>query len=94
MRTLYILLLLASLNIVLATLNMLPLPPLDGGHVAVLAVEQAVNAVRRLRGLPADWSLDPSVITPLALAVIILFGMLSLTAIYIDIVNPASNLLQ
>ncbi|HEY8341273.1 MAG TPA: site-2 protease family protein [Egibacteraceae bacterium] len=89
-----ILLLLASLNIVLATLNMLPLPPLDGGHVAVLAVEQAVNAVRRLRGLPADWSLDPSVITPLALAVIILFGMLSLTAIYIDIVNPASNLLQ
>lgn len=89
-----ILLLLASLNIVLGTLNMLPLPPLDGGHVAVLAVEQAVNGVRRLRGRPADWSLDPSVITPVALAVIVLFGMLSLTAIYIDIVNPASNLLQ
>jgi hypothetical protein len=45
-----ILIILASLNVVLGVLNMLPLPPLDGGHLAVLAVEEGVNGVRRLRG--------------------------------------------
>jgi membrane-associated protease RseP (regulator of RpoE activity) len=83
-----VLVLLASLNIVLGTLNMLPLPPLDGGHVAVLAVEEAVNGVRRTRGVRERWHLDPAVVTPVALAVILFFGALSLTAIYLDITNP------
>ena len=86
--------LLALLNITLGTLNMLPLPPLDGGHVAVLLIEQSVNGVRRLRGRSANWHLDPSVITPVALAVILFFVVLSVTALYVDIVKPASDLLQ
>lgn len=89
-----VLAILAQLNIVLGVLNMLPLPPLDGGHVAVLAVEESVNAVRRRRGRPGTWRLDPSVITPVALAVILLFTMLTLTAVYVDIVRPASELVQ
>ena len=89
-----VLFLLALLNITLGTLNMLPLPPLDGGHVAVLLIEQSVNGVRRLRGRSANWHLDPSVITPVALAVILFFVVLSLTALYVDIVKPASDLLQ
>jgi membrane-associated protease RseP (regulator of RpoE activity) len=83
-----VLLLIASLNIVLGTLNLLPLPPLDGGHVAVLAVEEAVNAVRRPKAGQERWALDPSVVTPIALAVILFFGVIGLTAIYADIVNP------
>ncbi len=82
-----VLLLLASLNIVIGTLNMLPLPPLDGGHVAVLAIEEGVNAARGRRG-GERWTLDPSVITPIALAVIVFFGVVSLTALYADVVNP------
>jgi membrane-associated protease RseP (regulator of RpoE activity) len=89
-----VLFLLALLNITLGTLNMLPLPPLDGGHLAVLVIEEAVNGVRRLRGRAATWRLDPSVITPVALAVIAFFVVLSITALYVDIVKPASELLE
>ncbi|MPZ87368.1 MAG: PDZ domain-containing protein [Nitriliruptorales bacterium] len=83
-----VLLMLASLNIVFGVLNMLPLPPLDGGHVAVLLVEESVNGVRRLRGERERWYLDPAVITPVALAVIAFFAVVGLTAIYVDITNP------
>ena len=89
-----VLFLLAVLNITLGTLNMLPLPPLDGGHLAVLLIEQGVNGVRRLRGRTANWRIDPAIITPVALAVIVFFVVLSLTALYVDIVKPASGLLE
>ena len=89
-----VLFLLALLNITLGTLNMLPLPPLDGGHLAVLVIEESVNGVRRLRGRAPSWRLDPSVITPVALAVILFFVVLSVTALYVDIVKPASGLLE
>jgi membrane-associated protease RseP (regulator of RpoE activity) len=89
-----VLLILAQLNVVLGTLNMLPLPPLDGGHLAVLLAEQGVNGVRRLRGREGTWRLDPHKLTPIALAVILFFVVLSVTAIYIDIVRPATDLLQ
>lgn len=89
-----VLLLLAQLNIVLGALNMLPLPPLDGGHVAILGVERVVNGIRARRGRSADWELDPAVVTPVALVVILFLGLFGITALYIDIVNPASQLLQ
>jgi membrane-associated protease RseP (regulator of RpoE activity) len=89
-----VLFLLALLNITLGTLNMLPLPPLDGGHLAVLVIEESVNGVRRLRGRSGGWRLDPSIITPVALAVILFFVVLSVTALYVDIVKPASSLLE
>ncbi len=83
-----------AINVVLAAFNLIPLPPLDGGHLAVLATEESVNAVRRWRGRPGTWRLHPSVLMPLAFAVILLFVVLSLTALYVDIVKPASGLLQ
>ncbi len=89
-----VLLLMALLNITLGTLNMLPLPPLDGGHLAVLAIEESVNGVRRLRGRSASWRLDPAFVTPIALMVILFFVVLSLTALFYDLVKPASDLLQ
>lgn len=79
---------LASLNIVLGTLNMLPLPPLDGGHVATLAVEEGVNFARRRRGRREKYHVDPRIIMPIALTVIMLFGMLFLTSLYLDITQP------
>ncbi|MGH3665779.1 MAG: M50 family metallopeptidase, partial [Egibacteraceae bacterium] len=89
-----VIVILAQLNIVLGIMNLLPLPPLDGGHLAVLAIEESVNGVRRLRGRSATWRLDPSVITPIALVVILFFVVLSVTALYVDIVKPASELLE
>ena len=87
-----VLTLLASLNVVFGTLNMLPLPPLDGGHVAVLAVEESVNGLRRLRGERRRWHLDPAVVTPIALAVILFLVVLQVTAIYLDITNPITGI--
>lgn len=89
-----VIIILAQLNIVLGLLNMLPLPPLDGGHVALLAVEEGVNGARRLRGKSPTWRIDPAVVTPIALAVILLFTALTVTVVYMDIVNPATDLLQ
>ncbi len=89
-----VIVLLAQLQIVIGTLNLLPLPPFDGGHLAVLTVESTVNAVRRRRGRPGDWQVDPSTLMPLTLAVLLLFGLFALTAIYVDIVNPISQLIQ
>lgn len=90
-----VLALLAQLNVVLGILNLLPLPPLDGGHLAVLAVEESVHGVRRLRGHRGSrWRLNPAVVTPVALAVIAFFVVLSLTALYVDLTKPASELFQ
>ena len=90
-----VLALLAQLNVVLGVLNLLPLPPLDGGHLAVMTVEEAVHGVRRLRGHRGDrWRLNPAVVTPVALAVIAFFVVLSLTALYVDLTKPASELFQ
>lgn len=87
-----VLVLLAHLNVVLGLVNLAPLPPLDGGHVAVLAVEESVNGARRLRGRVPDWRLNPAVLTPIALMVILVLVTLMVTAVYIDIVSPASEL--
>lgn len=92
-----VLLVLAQLNLVLGILNMLPLPPLDGGHVAVMAVEETVNGARRLTGGQGSgkrFHLNPAVVTPIALAVLAFFIVLSGTALYLDIVNPASQIVQ
>jgi membrane-associated protease RseP (regulator of RpoE activity) len=88
-----VIVLLAQLQIIIGMLNLLPLPPFDGGHLAVLAAESAVNGVRRRRGM-ADWQVDPRALMPLTLAVLLLFGLFALTAIYVDIVNPISEMIQ
>lgn len=89
-----VVLLMAQINIVIGVINMLPLPPLDGGHLAQLLIERGVNGVRAARGKPADWELSPSVVTPVALAVLVLLIGFAATAFYIDIVNPVSSLFE
>lgn len=93
-----VVLVLAQLNLVLGLLNMLPLPPLDGGHVAVMAVEETVNGIRRLGHASAEprrkFHLNPNIVTPIALAVIAFFLVLSTAALYVDITSPASQLVQ
>lgn len=79
---------LASLNIFLALFNLLPLPPLDGGHIAVVLWEKLRNGVRRLLGKTALGPADYAKLMPLTIAVsgvLLVVGVLTIAA---DVVNP------
>lgn len=82
------LMMLASLNFFLALFNLVPLPPLDGGHIAVVIYEKIRDFIRGLRGIapgqPADYTkLMP--ITYVMSAVLLGIGALVIIA---DVVNP------
>ncbi len=44
---------LAQLNFVLGAINLVPLLPFDGGHIAVAVFEKIRNMIRRSRGMVA-----------------------------------------
>ncbi len=80
--------LLASVNVFVGIFNALPLPPLDGGHLAVLGVEEAVNLKRRREGEPADFRIDPRMVASIAVPVIVFVLTISLGLLWLDITNP------
>ncbi|HEX2028449.1 MAG TPA: RIP metalloprotease [Nitriliruptorales bacterium] len=79
---------LASLNVFIGVFNLVPLPPLDGGHLAVLAVERGVNAVRAARGRQPDYRVDPRTVTAIAVPVLVLLGAVFLALVVLDVTNP------
>jgi len=83
-----VLLLLAAINVFFFLFNLLPLPPFDGGHLAVIAIESGVNGVRRLRGRTADFHVRPEAITTVALPVIAVLVLLLVTTLWLDITDP------
>ncbi len=83
-----LLLLLAYVNTFLFILNLVPLPPFDGGHLAVTAIEKAGNVVRRLRGRPQDFAVDPRAITAVAVPVIGVLLLVVVTTLWLDIRDP------
>lgn len=82
------LLLLAGLNFFVGAFNLVPLLPLDGGHIAVGLFEKVRDAIRRLRGLPAGGPVDYTKLLPLTYLVILVGGAVTLLTVTADIVNP------
>lgn len=81
---------LASLNFFLALFNLVPLPPLDGGHIAVVIYEKIRNVLRRLRGLPPAGPANYEKLMPLTYfmaALLLVVGVLVMAA---DVVNPVN----
>lgn len=79
--------LVASINMALFAFNMVPLPPLDGGHIVVAVYEAARGWVLRRRGvLPRP--VDNARLVPLTYGVGGLLFLSSLVLIVADIVNP------
>ena len=79
---------LAQLNFVLGAINLVPLLPFDGGHIAVAIYEKIRNMFRAIRGVlpaaPVDYTrLMPA--TYVILAVVVGYMALTVTA---DLVNP------
>jgi len=78
----------AGLNIFIGIFNMLPLPPLDGGHIAVALVDKWRSIWARRRGRSTPAPVDVASLTPVTLIVLGVLVSLSLLLLAADIVNP------
>ena len=78
-----VLMLLIAINIVFGILNMLPMIPLDGGHVAVAAYEW----IRTKRGEPY-YRADITKLFPVAALFIAFLAVFVFAGIYLDITHP------
>jgi membrane-associated protease RseP (regulator of RpoE activity) len=88
-----VLLIIISVNIFIGLLNLLPLLPLDGGHVAAVLYERVRAWLARLRGRPDPGLVDMTKLIPVSLGVFAILIGFSLLLILADIVNPI-NILQ
>ena len=78
----------ASLNIFVGAFNLLPLLPLDGGHLAVVIFERIRAWFNRLCGRPDPGLVDIQRLVPLSLLVFALLVGLGGLLIAADIFNP------
>ncbi|GGG69913.1 M50 family metallopeptidase [Corynebacterium pelargi] len=82
------LMLLANLNLFLALFNLVPLPPLDGGHIAVVLYEVIRDRIRKMRGLAPAGPADYTKLMPLTVTVAGLLLTIGVVVIIADVVNP------
>ena len=84
------LLLVASLNIFVGLFNLLPILPLDGGHMAVAIADEIRAFFARLRGRPRPAGIDVNVLTPITIGVFAVLAVLTVVLLIADIFNPIS----
>lgn len=78
----------ASVNLFLFLFNMIPLLPLDGGHIAGALYEGARRKVATWRGQPDPGPADVAKLLPIAYGVAMVLVVVSVLLIYADIVAP------
>ena len=82
------LMLLGSLNLALFAFNMIPLPPLDGGHVAGGVYEYLKRGLFRLLGRKDPGRIDTALMAPIAQYMFLLLLVAGVLMIVVDFVNP------
>ncbi|HEX6352744.1 site-2 protease family protein [Actinophytocola sp.] len=82
------LLLVAGLNFFMGAFNLLPLLPLDGGHIAVVWYEHVRNWLRNRRGQTAAAPVDYAKLSGITMVLIVIGGAVLLLTVTADIVNP------
>jgi len=70
----------ATVVLFIGLVNLLPLPPLDGGHVAIALIE-------KVRG----HAIDMKKVVPVSAVVLLILGFFSISAIILDIWKPIPN---
>jgi membrane-associated protease RseP (regulator of RpoE activity) len=83
-------LLVASLNIFVGLFNLLPILPLDGGHMAVAIADEIRALFARIRRKPRPAPINVNVLTPITGVVVVLLGILTVLLVIADIINPVS----
>jgi membrane-associated protease RseP (regulator of RpoE activity) len=86
----FVLLLVASLNIFVGVFNLLPLLPMDGGHVAVVIWERIKAWLARRRRRPDPGMVDYRKLVPLSFGIFLVLVVFGVMLILADIVNPIS----
>jgi len=86
----FLLSLMASLNLALFVFNLIPLLPLDGGHVAGALWEGLKRSAARLLRRPDPGHVDVAKALPLAYAVSSVLIVMSVLLIYADVVKPVN----
>lgn len=86
----FIVLLIASLNIFVGLFNLLPLLPMDGGHIAVVIFERVRAWLARLRRQSDPGLADYRKLVPLSFGVFVVLVVFGMMLILADIVNPVN----
>jgi len=79
---------LAQLNFILGVINLVPLLPFDGGHIAIAVYEKLRNLVRAARGRVAAAPVNYLKLMPATYVVLVLVVGYMLLTVTADVVNP------
>ena len=82
------LMMLAAVNLSLFLLNLLPVPPLDGGQIVPAIWEAIKRNTAKLLGRPDPGPVDAAKLLPVAYVFVIVFLGFSVMVAIADIVNP------
>ncbi|WOC14490.1 M50 family metallopeptidase [Gordonia sp. MP11Mi] len=80
--------LLLSINFFLGAFNLVPLLPLDGGHMIIAIYEKIRNLIRRLFGRSDGAPVDYYKLLPLTYGVVAVMGVFMVLTVTADIINP------
>jgi membrane-associated protease RseP (regulator of RpoE activity) len=86
----YFLMIFIALNVFIGIFNLLPLLPLDGGHIAIAWFERARSWLYARLKRPDPGRVDYFKLMPLTYGVILIGGAFTLLTVTADIVNPIS----
>jgi membrane-associated protease RseP (regulator of RpoE activity) len=78
--------LLIVINVSIGFINLLPLIPFDGGHIAVAVYEAVMTKIHR-----RVYRVDFAKLMPIAVATLSILAFIFLSSIFLDIAHPAAN---